>query len=67
MCNDFPFWGIYCANILLSLLVSRSRYAKGIIWTSDFDQYKSKDFTVTASNIRAEMIKVRELMMIKKD
>ena len=41
----------------------RSRYEKGIMWTSDADEYESKGFCGIASNIRKEMAAARELMM----
>ena len=41
----------------------RSRYEKGIMWTSDADEYEAKGFCGVASNIRAEMAAARELMM----
>ena len=41
----------------------RARYQKGIMWTSDLDEYEAKGFTGIASNIRAEMSKAREMMM----
>ena len=41
----------------------RSRYEKGIMWTSDADEYEAKGFCGVASNIRAEMANARELML----
>ena len=41
----------------------RSRYEKGIMWTSDADEYEAKGFCGIASNIRQEMAAARELMM----
>ena len=41
----------------------RSRYEKGIMWTSDADEYESKGFCGVAANIRQEMAAARELMM----
>ena len=41
----------------------RSRYEKGIMWTSDADEYHAKGFCGIASNIRQEMAAARELMM----
>ena len=41
----------------------RSEYEKGIIQTSDADEYETKVFCGVASNIRAEMESARELML----
>jgi hypothetical protein len=41
----------------------RSRYEKGIMWTSDADEYEAKGFCGIASNIRQEMAAARELMI----
>ena len=41
----------------------RSRYEKGIMWTSDADEYEAKGFCGIASNIRQEMAAAREMMM----
>ena len=41
----------------------RSRYEKGIMWTSDADEYEAKGFCGVAANIRKEMAAARELMM----
>ena len=41
----------------------RSRYEKGIMWTSDADEYEAKGFCGITSNIRQEMAAAREMMM----
>ncbi len=41
---------------------TRSRYEKGIMWTSDLEEYRSKGFTGVAQNIENEMNKAREMM-----
>ncbi len=40
----------------------RSRYEKGIMWTSDLEEYWQKGFTGVAKNIADEMDRARELM-----
>ncbi len=40
----------------------RSRYEKGIMWTTDYDEYQKKGFTGVAKNIADEMNRARELM-----
>ena len=40
----------------------RSRYEKGIMWTSDLEEYWQKGFTGVAKNIAYEMDRARELM-----
>ena len=40
----------------------RSRYEKGIMWTSDLEEYQKKGFTGVAKNIAIEMDKAREMM-----
>ena len=45
---------------------TRSRYEKGIMWTSDLEEYRAKGFTVVAKNIETEMNKAREMMEQKK-
>ena len=40
----------------------RSRYEKGIMWTSDLEEYWQKGFTGVAKNIADEMDIARELM-----
>ena len=40
----------------------RSRYEKGIMWTSDLEEYQAKGFAGTAKNIAIEMDKAREMM-----
>jgi len=41
---------------------TRSRYEKGIMWTSDLEEYRAKGFTGVAKNIETEMNKAREMM-----
>ena len=45
---------------------TRSRYEKGIMWTSDLEEYRAKGFTGVAKNIETEMNKAREMMEQKK-
>jgi len=40
----------------------RSRYEKGIMWTSDVDEYDAKGFCGVAANIRKEMDKARDIL-----
>ena len=40
----------------------RSRYEKGILWTSDLEEYWQKGFTGVAKNIADEMDRAREMM-----
>ena len=40
----------------------RSRYEKGILWTSDLEEYWQKGFTGVAKNIADEMDRARELI-----
>ena len=40
----------------------RARYQKGIMWTSDLEEYWQKGFTGVAKNIADEMDRARELM-----
>ncbi len=40
----------------------RSRYEKGIMWTSDIEEYERKGFTGVAKNISIEMDKARDIM-----
>ena len=43
----------------------RARYQKGIMWTSDAEEYEAKGFCGVASNIRAEMAAAREMLIEK--
>ena len=40
----------------------RSRYEKGIMWTSDLEEYQKKGFSGVARNIEDEMNRAREMM-----
>ena len=40
----------------------RARYQKGIMWTSDLEEYWQKGFTGVAKNIADEMDRAREFM-----
>ena len=45
---------------------TRSRYEKGIMWTSDLEEYRAKGSTGVAQNIDNEMNKTREMLEQKK-
>ncbi len=40
----------------------RDRYERGVMWTSDLEEYQRKGFTGTAKNIEIEMNQAREMM-----
>ena len=43
----------------------RDRYQRGVMWTSDLEEYEKKGFSGTASNIRKEMESARQILMEK--
>ena len=44
----------------------RDRYERGVMWTSDLQEYQKKGFTGTAKNIEIEMNKAREQIELQK-
>jgi len=44
----------------------RDRYERGVMWTSDLEEYQRKGFTGTAKNIEIEMNQAREQIELQK-